>query len=154
MYHYIPLTVLNIYACLLSHGLLFRYCVHLEKGVALLWTNLNQHLLSMPCAKFGWNWPSSWKCEKFTDRQTDRRRLAMLMLMLVILMLMLVILMLILMLLNLNTGYADANTNLCIRIMSAYCTLLVYVFDKFYKHLSHRCLIFPSASMRLTSLDD
>ena len=37
-------------------------------------------------------------------------------------MLMLVILMLILMLLNLNTGYADTDADLCIRIMSLWCT--------------------------------
>ena len=31
-----------------------------------IWTNLNFLLPRMPCAKFGWNWPSGWKCEKFT----------------------------------------------------------------------------------------
>ena len=42
------------------------------------------------------------------------------------LMLMLVILMLFLMLLNLITGYADADTDLCIRIMSLYCMRLPF----------------------------
>ena len=41
---------------------------------------------------------------------------------LVMLILMLVILMLILMLLNLKTDYADTDADLCIRIMSLYCT--------------------------------
>ena len=31
-----------------------------------IWTNLNFLLPRMPCAKYGWNWPSGWKCEKFT----------------------------------------------------------------------------------------
>ena len=47
--------------------------------------------------------------------------------MLAMLILMLVILMLILMLLNLNTGYAETNADLCIRIMSLYCTYIEYL---------------------------
>ena len=56
--------------------LLFRYCLPLEKDVAL---NLNK--LESPPTKVAlcpvwwkltqWFWRKRWKCEKFTDRQTD-----------------------------------------------------------------------------------
>ena len=47
---------------------------------------------------------------------------------LAMMMLMLVIMMLILMLPYLNTSYADADTDLCIRIMSLYC--INYIFNR------------------------
>ena len=47
---------------------------------------------------------------------------------LAMMMLMLIIVMLILMLLDLNSGYADADTDLCIRIMSLYC--INYIFNR------------------------
>ena len=46
-----------------------------ELKVLNLWKLLHP-IARMLCAKFGWNWPrhygeKRWKCEKFTDRQTD-----------------------------------------------------------------------------------
>ena len=51
-----------------------------KRACPFIWTNLNPHPLRMLCSKFSWNWPFGsgvrrWKCGKFTDRQTDDRRL-------------------------------------------------------------------------------
>ena len=67
---------LNIFNIILH----FRYNLPLEKGVALHYSkNWNPLHPSMLGDKFGRNWPSGyggWKCEKFTDGQTNDRQQA------------------------------------------------------------------------------
>ena len=60
---------------------LFRKYFPLENEWPFIWTNLFPLYTRMLWAKFGYNWPSgsweevSWKCEKFTNGQTDGRQL-------------------------------------------------------------------------------
>ena len=53
--------------------LLFCYYLPLEKGVALLWTNLNPLHPRMLYAKFGWNWPSDSGEDENVDDNNNRQ---------------------------------------------------------------------------------
>ena len=62
----------------------FRYFVIFspwKRAWPFIWINLDPLHLRMLCDKFDlklaqWFWRRRWKCEKFTDRQTDRQTMA------------------------------------------------------------------------------